>query len=124
MSKRRELVHGLYVLVPLRDYHLAYIQKALELLEEDHKKRGIKHTPTYIRNLREHIRRYFSELLKKTKRMNTHLKHRSLAPISIEIRKIPEPKDVVFLDPDYDKGDNNEPNEMDISRQKRIQVRI
>jgi len=101
-KKRKEIVHGLYVLVPLRDYHLAYIQRALKLLEEDHRRRGLKHTQTYIRNLREHIKKYFSALLRKTKKMNTHLKHQRLAPMSIEIRKIPEPEEVIFLDPDYE----------------------
>jgi len=97
----KEIVRGLYVLVPLRDYHLAFIQRALELLEKEHREKGLKATANYIRNLRDFIRKYFSSLLKKTKAFRKYLLNHSFGEISIIEKSIPEPQ--VFLDPDYDK---------------------
>ncbi len=103
MPRRIEKVHGLYVLVPLRDYHLAYILAGLKLLEEEHRARDLKGSVKFIRGLRDHIRKYFAELIRQTKIMRRHLDHIPLLddPPVVE-RSIPRPIDVVFKDPDYE----------------------
>ena len=99
---RREKVHGLYVLVPLRDYHLAYILSALKLLEEKHRSRDLKASVKFIQKLRDHIRIYFAELIRQTKIMRRHLDHIPLTddPPIVE-RPLPAPSSVVFKDPEY-----------------------
>ena len=103
MPKEREKVHGLYILVPLRHYHLAYILSGLKLLEETHAARGLKGSVKFIQGLRDHIRKYFAELIRQTKIMRRHLDHVPLSddPPVVE-RSIPRPIDVVFKDPDYE----------------------
>ncbi len=98
---RREKVHGLYVLVPLRDYHLSYILGGLKLLKEKHVKNGNKAAVSYIEKLEDHLRRYFSELIKKTKACRVYVDHKSpWDPPKV----IPRPFDgdiEVYVDPDY-----------------------
>jgi hypothetical protein len=100
--RRREKVHGLYILVPLRDYHLAYILSGLRLLEEEHKARGLKGSVRFIQGLQDHIRKYFAELIRQTKIMRRYLDHIPLFDEPpIEERPLPHPVDVVFKDPYY-----------------------
>ena len=97
---RREKVHGLYVLVPLRDYHLAYILAGLKLLREKHKASGNKAQVTYINRLYNHLKTYFSELIKATKVYRRYLDHNPLVnDPPIDARPI---KDIeIYLDPEY-----------------------
>ena len=103
MPRKIEKVHGLYILVPLRDYHLAYILSALKLLEEKHRSMDLKGSVKFTQRLRNHIRKYFAELIRQTKIMRRHLDHIPLLddPPIVE-RPIPNPVDVVFKDPDYE----------------------
>ncbi len=100
MGNRKPKVHGLYVNVPLRDYHLAYILAGLKLLEEKHLEKGNKGSVTFIRNLRSHIRRYFSELIKQTKVYRRYLDHNPLSE-DPPVDEAPPPEPTVYKDPDY-----------------------
>ena len=96
---RREKVHGLYALVPLRDYHFAYILRGLELLKEDHMKRGLA-SVKFIENLQNHLRKHFSELIKTTKRCRVYLDHKSpWDPPEVKPRKFDRIE--IYVDPDY-----------------------
>lgn len=98
---RREIVRGLYSLVPLRDYHFAYIQKGLELLEKDLRQREHIAAANFVANLRQYLREYFSYLLKMTKAMRRHILNHSFAEMDdIRVREPPRPN--VFIDPNYE----------------------
>ena len=95
----RELVHGLYILVPLRDYHLAYLIKAVDLAIEYYEKKGIKNSATYCRNLRQILSTALSILVKETRKYNRFLKHIPLHNDPPIEEKLPEMK--VYMDPNY-----------------------
>lgn len=102
MARRVEKVHGLYVLIPLRDYHLAYILAGLKLLKEKHVKLGNKGQVTYIENLSEYIRKYFSELIKATKVYRRYIDHKPLVD-DPPVKAKPIGEIEVYLDPEYSK---------------------
>jgi len=97
--KKKQKVHGLYVEVPLRDYHLAFILSGLKLLREKHVKNGNNGTVKFIDGLREYIRRYFSELIKQTRTYRMFLDHTPLGDSPIKEKKPQLP--IVYKDPDY-----------------------
>jgi len=101
MPKNREIVRGLYTEIPLRDYELAYIQTALMRQEKLYLERGLKAQASYVRRIREKIKKYFSNLLRKTVAMRRHLTNLTFSDIKIQEKKPQEP--TVYLDPNYPK---------------------
>ena len=99
-KRRKEYVHGLYVLVPVRDFHLTYIIKALRdlaLKYEEEKK--IAHSK-YCISLANLFSEALSQLIKVTKIYNQYLKHRALfQEPPVKEKKII--KFEIYLDPDY-----------------------
>jgi len=114
MAKRKVKVHGLYVVVPLRDYHLAYILKGLKLLREEHASRGLP-SVKFIDGLTEHIRKYFSELIRQTKIYRRFIDHHTLTDIP-PIKEMPIPEPTVYKDPEYNIRKNDKKNSSDLHR--------
>lgn len=98
--RRPEKVHGLYVATPLRDYHFAYLLKALSLLEDHYRARGMKGPLSYTRHLRQHLRVHFRLLVQETKRKRQNLDHLALEMLVFP-EKVPEEFLTVYLDPTY-----------------------
>ena len=97
-KRRKEIVHGLYIYVPLRDYHLAYIIRALDMLIDYYRNKKIKHAETYCKKLRETMSKALSTLIKETRKYNIHLKHYAFDEIEYKREK---PSFKIFLDPEY-----------------------
>ena len=99
---RRELVHGLYICVPLRDYHLAFLIKALDLAIEYYGKRDLKNCVSYCKNLKSSLSVALGLLVKKTKQYNMFLKHNPL----IDDPPVPfkSPSLEIYMDPKYFKN--------------------
>jgi len=73
MNKSRELVHGLYETVELKDWDFAIILSALKVYADQKAKEGKSVQRTYALNLAKKLRIPFSKLVKRTKR-----KHREI----------------------------------------------
>jgi len=95
-----EKVHGLYVPVPLRDYHFAYILKALRTLKDIYESEGMKGQVSFMNTLIEHFRKNFSLLVKETKNKRANMDNVAFMPLNHpEIN----PKEFykVYMDPGY-----------------------
>ena len=99
-KRRKEIVHGLFIYVPLRDYHLAYIIRALDMLIDHYRGKKMKSAETYCRKIRKTMSNALSMLIKETRKYNIHLKHYAFEEIRYEERK---PEFKIFLDPEYGK---------------------
>ena len=96
--RRKEVVHGLYIYVPLRDYHLAYIIHALDMLIDHYHQRKMKGAKKYCEKLRETMSKALSILIRETRKYNIHLKHYAFDEIEYEKEK---PSFKILLDPEY-----------------------
>ena len=92
------IVHGLYADVPLRDYHLSFTIRAIDLAIKYYEAKKMKNVVTYYRKLREIYSKALSLLIKETKKLNIHIKHTAFAEYPIIYKK---PEILIYLDPEY-----------------------
>ena len=80
--RRKEYVHGLVVLTPLKDYDFAYLLAALDAYETVSIRRGNRQGVFWSQHLRKKLRPYFAMLVRETKRENHRLRE---APLVIPL---------------------------------------